>query len=379
MMQTRVLFYVQHLLGIGHLVRARRRAPALSDSFEVLLVVGGELPPGLEFDGASLFQLPPVKTGAEGFNALVHPDGAPFEAEDKAARRDMLLALFDDYLPDIVLVEAFPFGRRQMRFELIPLLERAAAAVHRPLIACSGRDIVQESRPERRDETLALIRRYFGLVLVHGDPRLVHLGDSFPEAESVADVIQYTGMVGPRPLPHGLLEAVEPEEVFDVVVSVGGGAVGARLVAAALASRPMARRADARGRVLTGPTGGPVDAAPDPDVVVRSFVPDLPARLARARLSVSQAGYNTVADILAARCRAVLVPFAEGRETEQTRRAQLMAGRGLAVNLPEDDLGPATLAQAIEDALTLPDPGASPALDGAGIAREVLRQHLGLR
>src|SRR5579875_2602729 len=108
-MQTRVLFYVQHLLGIGHLVRASRLAAALAESFDVLLVVGGELPPDLEFEGASLFQLPPVKAGPGGFGTLVHPDGAPFGPEDKAARRDMLLQLFDEFLPDMVLIEAFPF------------------------------------------------------------------------------------------------------------------------------------------------------------------------------------------------------------------------------------------------------------------------------
>ncbi len=47
-MQTRVLFYVQHLLGIGHLVRASRIATALARRFEVLLVVGGDLPRGIE-------------------------------------------------------------------------------------------------------------------------------------------------------------------------------------------------------------------------------------------------------------------------------------------------------------------------------------------
>ena len=222
-MQPRVLFDVQHLLGIGHLVRAGRVAAALSRSFEVLLVVGGDLPAGLLPDNVNLFALPPVKAGPAGFSALVHPDGRPFTADDKAERRDLLLGCFDDFIPEVVLVEAFPFGRRAMRFELVPLLERAAAAAQRPLVACSV----------RRAETVDLIRGHFDLVLVHGDPRLVHLSDSFPEASNFADLTGYTGMVGPRhdgPL-HGADHA--DEEPFDVVVSVGGGAVGARRVAAA--------------------------------------------------------------------------------------------------------------------------------------------------
>ncbi len=378
-MQTRVLFYVQHLLGIGHLMRASRIATALSEVFDVLLVVGGDLPPGIEPEGVNLFQLPPVRAGSGGFGTLIHPDGTIFDTEDKAARRDLLLGCFDEYLPDVVLVEAFPFGRRQMRFELIPLLDRAAAAAHRPLIACSVRDILQDVRPERAAETLELIHRYFGLVIVHGDPRLVTLADSFPDAQSIEDLIQYTGMVGPAP-EGPLMPYIAPEEVFDVVVSVGGGAVGTRLVEAALMARPLTTLAQARWLVLTGPNSGalPGPARHDGRVSIRPFVVDLPARLARARVSVSQAGYNTVADLVAARCRAVLVPFASGGETEQTRRAALFERRGSAVTLDESQLDPASLAGAIDRALELPDAVADVALDGAALTRMVLERHLGL-
>ncbi len=375
-MQTRILFYVQHLLGIGHLVRAGRIAAALSGAFEVLLVVGGELPPGVLPDGVDVFALPPVRAGTGGFSALVHPDGAPFGAEDRAARRDLLLGCFDDFVPEVVLVEAFPFGRRQMRFELIPLLERAAAAAHRPLIACSVRDILQETTPARRAETLDLIRRYFGLVLVHGDPRLAPLSDSFPEAGAFAELIRYTGMVGPAPTRPG--PEPPPEDAFDVLVSVGGGAVGARLVAAALAARPLTLLADARWLVLAGPNAGALPEAGDARVSVRAFVPDLAARLARARVSVSQAGYNTAADVLAARCRAVLVPYAAGGETEQTRRAALFAARGLAVALDEASLDAASLAAAIDEAATMPAPDADLPLDGALFTRAIIEGRLGL-
>ncbi len=376
-MRTRILFYVQHLLGIGHLVRAGRVAAALSEGFEVLLVVGGDVPPGLLPAGVGLFALPPVKAGPAGFSGLVHPDGRPFTAEDRAARRDLLLGCFDDFVPEVVLLEAFPFGRRAMRFELIPLLERAAAAVQRPLIACSVRDILQDARPERRAETVDLIRRHFDLVLVHGDPRFAALSDSFPEARDFAGRVVYTGMVGPR--QGGLLHGVAhgDDDAFEVVVSVGGGAVGARLVAAALAARPLSRLADARWLVLTGPNAAALpEAPPGAGVSVRPFVPDLAARLARARVSVSQAGYNTVADLLAARCRAVLVPYAEGGETEQPRRAALLAARGLAVAVDEASLDPATLAAAVDRAMALPEPALHLPLDGAERTRAIIERRL---
>ena len=377
-MKPRILFYVQHLLGIGHLVRACRIAKALNETFDVLLVVGGELPPGIAPEGVGLFRLPAVRAGAQGFGTLLHPDGRPFDDRDKASRRDLLLRCFDDILPAVVLVEAFPFGRRQMRFELLPLLERAAAAPHRPLIACSVRDILQDTRADRQIETADLVLRYFDIVLVHGDPRLVRLEDSYAAAHRFEHRIAYTGMVGPEPDRAG---GVEPDEVFDVVVSVGGGAVGARLVETALAARPLTMLARARWLVLTGPNADGAAAArrsSDPDVVVRPFVPDLPARLGRARLSVSQAGYNTVADVVTAGCRAVLVPFASDGETEQSRRAALFAARGWAVTLDEASLDPASLASAMDRALALHVAIRTVTLDGGAMTRHILARRLSL-
>lgn len=47
MTAPRVLFYVQHLLGIGHLARVSRIAAALArDAFDVTVVTGGLPVPG---------------------------------------------------------------------------------------------------------------------------------------------------------------------------------------------------------------------------------------------------------------------------------------------------------------------------------------------
>ena len=40
----KVMFYVQHLLGIGHLVRASRIATALADAGHDVTVISGGMP-----------------------------------------------------------------------------------------------------------------------------------------------------------------------------------------------------------------------------------------------------------------------------------------------------------------------------------------------
>ena len=68
------------------------------------------------------------------------------------------------------------------------------------------------------------------------------------------------------------------------------------------------------------------DAAGESEnVVINANRPGFTRDLARCAVSVSQAGYNTVADIMAAGCRAVVAPQWNEKETEQLRRAELLA------------------------------------------------------
>jgi predicted glycosyltransferase len=378
-MTYRVLIYVQHLLGIGHLVRTYRIAASLAERFEVTIVNGGEPAPGLGHGAARLHQLAPLKTGTQGFADLVHPDGRPFAAEDQARRRQDLLACFDCVSPHAMIIEAFPFGRRQMRFELLPLLDHAKRAAMPPLIACSVRDILQEARkPARAAETAELVERYFDRVLVHGTPDFAGLDETFALAPRLADRLVYTGLVGP-PRP----QSGESLPAHDIIVSAGGGAVGAELVACALELRRNVRFRT-RWLVITGPNFPAaafdrLERGLDCLVTLKRFAPDLPDLLCHAALSISQAGYNTVADLLAARCRAVLVPFAGDGETEQRQRAQRLSARGLAVALDPQDLTPERLADAVDAARKLARPDSGLSLDGAARTRDLIMAALAAR
>ncbi|QYK41176.1 MAG: glycosyltransferase [Paracoccaceae bacterium] len=354
-MNLRVMFYVQHLLGVGHLARASRIARAMQAAgLQVTLVTGGHPVPGFPGDGVAQRALPPVAVGDGAFAGLVDATGAPADAAFLDRRRDLLLAALRDLAPDVVMTEAFPFGRRQMRFELLPLLDAIAAMTPRPRLVASVRDILQaRAKPGRDAETVATIRAHYDRVLVHGDPGFVRLEDTFPLAHQIADRVAYTGLVcGPPPDPS-------PDR-FDVVVSAGGGAVGQGVSSAAIAAAARLPAA-LRWLVITGPNLPEADAArlaalAPPQVTLARFRPDFPQVLAAARLSVSQAGYNTVGDILQAGCRAVLVPYAAMGETEQGERAARLAALGRATVLAEDALTGDTLAAAIRDALDSPPP-----------------------
>ncbi|MBP2293911.1 glycosyltransferase family protein [Azospirillum rugosum] len=376
----RVLFHVQHLLGIGHDRRAALIARGLSAAgMAVTVLRGGHPVPGIDYGPAEIVQLPPARAADETFKTLLDEHSRPIDEAWRARRRAAVLEAFERIRPDALLVESFPFGRRAFRFELLPLLgaARAAGAV----TACSVRDIlVAKNNPDRLEETVSTVERLFDRVLVHGDPDLIPFEATFPAAARIADRIRYTGYVAAPPSSN----AESADGTGEVIVSVGGGAVGLPLLRAALGARALeslgGSLADAPWRLLAGPDV-PEDAvralaaeAP-PGVVVERARPDFPALLRRCRLSISQAGYNTVLDLLQAGCRAVVVPFAAGSETEQATRARLLEGRGRLVVVEEAGLTPQTLADGVARALALPPPPAIPLrLDGAAATARLLTE-----
>ena len=143
-------------------------------------------------------------------------------------------------------------------------------------------------------------------------------------------------------------------------------------------ARPLTALADIPWRLLAGPDIPEAEfqtlrASAPAGIIVERARPDFPELLARCTLSISQAGYNTLMDILQARCRAVVVPFAAGNETEQTDRARLFEARGLLHIADEAGLTAETLAIAIARALEAPPPPAfTPALDGAANTARLL-------
>lgn len=376
-MSARIFFYVQHLLGTGHLRRAAVLARALVEGgFDVLLVSGGAPINGLALGGARFHQLPPLRATDTRLKVLAHPDGVPVDPAFRTVRLKGLVRLLRAEAPDIVVTEQFPFGRTQLRFELLPLMEAALAMRPRPLIVSSVRDVVRESAtPSRIEEMLEAFDRYFDFVMIHADPGLVSFDRSFAAWDRIRARAHYTGYV----VETSLLDpATSDVGRGDVVVSAGGGAVGGPLLSAALAARPLTSLARCRWRLLVG-ANMPADeqeslrrAAGD-EVVIEPARSDFAALLRNARLSISQGGYNTLIETLCLADRAVIVPFAAGLETEQTRRAALLAERGMIQVVAEKALGPQTLAAAIERALAGPSIRSFPRCDiGGGPASATL-------
>jgi predicted glycosyltransferase len=351
----KTLIYAQYLKGIGHVIRAKRIAEDLARAgSDVTLIVGGPEIPNFAARNVHIRPLPPLLASANSYSKLVKADGTPADVAYLDARRDILLTIHDEVQPDIIITEAYPMGRWAMQFELEPLLIAAHARPERPMIVASLRDILQKpKRAEKSDLSVAMFAKYYDHMLVHGDPSLVRIEESFPPIVPFLTCVHYTGIVAPEPA------TIMPRqhEAYDVIVSAGGGATAFNVLQAAIAAKPKSSLAAANWLALAGPRirdeafqqlTAMADAC---NVTLERHREDVVGLLAQAELSIQRAGYNTVSDLMRAGCRAILVPDAANSQTEQTLRAAKLAQLGLASVVPETELSPGRLAQAIDSAM----------------------------
>jgi predicted glycosyltransferase len=177
-------------------------------------------------------------------------------------------------------------------------------------------------------------------------------------------------------LAQGMHSSAEGTD--EVVVSVGGGAVGAPLLKAAAAARSKTALADRPWRLLLGenlPARDRAALAGEKGITIEPARPDFTTLLGNATLSISQAGYNTVIETLRCADRAVLVPFASDRETEQADRAEALAERGMVAVVAPGTLSAQSLADAVGRALAGRSLKSFPACDVDGGSKTVALLH----
>ena len=373
-MSGSVLIAVTHLLGSGHLVRAAQLARALAGTgFAVTLASGGMPLRPMAGEPFAFLQLPPVRTEGVDFRTLLDEAGAPVTTERMAARIAMLEEAAATTGPDIVITEHFPFGRRQLAGEFEALIAAAKSANPRCLVLSSIRDVLVTPKPARIAEAQERIARLFDAVLVHGEETVLPLERSWPVTAELAAKLHYVGYLG---APFASLP-VSGEGAGEILVSGGGSAAAVPLFELALGA---ARLSPGRGwRVLVGRGVDESDfarlsASAPANATVERVRADFPALLARCALSISQAGYNTVLDLVAAGRPAIVVPFDAGVETEQGIRAEALDRAGLAICLRLDALTPRRLAEAVAAGIGRPVTGKPiPVDDGRRAAAAVKR------
>lgn len=376
----RLMFYCQHILGMGHLVRSMEIVRGLTQDFQVCFINGGEIIEGFEIPAdVEVVNLPAIKTDAE-FRTLQVVDSDLDLTVVEAIRQDQLLQVYQQFQPDVLMIELFPFGRRKFSFELVPLLDAIQIDGRKTKVVCSLRDIVvtKQNREKHEQKVCSLINQYFDLLLIHGDPQFQSIEETFSRIHDLKCPVYYTGyVVQPQPILETILPIHEPL----ILATIGGGRFGHELLDAVVAAAPtLETLVPHHIQVFTGPfypeeklQGLQEQATNCRNLCVERYTPNLLQYMQRADLSISMSGYNTTLNVLTTGVRAMLMAFTGNDDQEQRLRSQKLAAMDLVTPIQPEDLTVDRFVGLIQTSLQKPKQTVQFDFDGVAKTASLLR------
>lgn len=384
----KIILYCQYVWGMGHLFRSLELARALSDH-QVILVAGGrevdvELP-----EHVTLVRLPGLYMD-EQFTTLMAEDADQSVEFIQHQRKVILMSLFQQHRPDILMIELYPFGRTAFGFELQPLLDWIHMGRFGDIkVVCSLRDILVEKRKQEfyEERVINMLHTYFDLLLIHSDDQLLTLDETFSRMNDIQIPVVYTGFVAQKTDPAAGRKlrrelGIESEQKL-VVVSAGGGRSGYALLNCILDAYPSLQQTDSiRIEMFAGPFREPDEfkklaAKAANGIRIRRYTRRFLDYLSAADLSVSLAGYNTCMNLIAARVPALIYPYSQQQE-QPLRVAKIDKLIPMKI-LQDKDIEPQRISRYIHQMLLEPRPVEPVAvnLDGAAHTAKYLSAWVG--
>ncbi|SDL16488.1 Predicted glycosyl transferase [Maridesulfovibrio ferrireducens] len=358
----KIIHYCQHVLGMGHFFRSLEISRALKNE-QVIFVAGGTRPEQELPDHVEYFQLPGLCMN-ENFGGLMPTDEGRLLNEVKEERIEKIKAIFEQERPDVFLIELFPFGRKAFRFELLPILDSIKAGLYGDVkVICSLRDILVEKDDGGKHEKRCVetLNKYFDMLLIHSDPQIAKLDETFQSLNNISIPYSYTGFAARKPRKNVRSKVRKKLGIGSdenlLVASAGGGKVGNSLLKAVFDSFAELGLEKTKLLILTGPfldqnkyDALKTDSLNFSNITVEKFAPDFTDLLTGADAMISMAGYNTCMDILTTNIPSAVLPFAQNRE--QRMRAEKLAEHTSLKVLNDNDLSISRMKNIINELLT---------------------------
>lgn len=379
----RISYYCQHVLGIGHLRRSVEICNALAQHHETTLIVGGP-PVSMNTRGLNILQLPGLQMDQE-FNNLSPCDTSRSLETTKELRQKELYNHFTSFSPACFITELYPFGRKAFRFELEPILSDIKNAIL-PVCKCicSVRDILVEKKQGKEKfekNVVGILNDYYRALLIHADPKIVTLDETFTPLEKIQIPLYYTGFVSEEPSLAGANQIREQLGLGSrqklIVASAGGGSVGRDFLYAVLAAfkKLLTTEPDVHLQIFTGPycdqkVYETIKGCSDGNISVARFSDSFPDWLTAADLSISMAGYNTCMNLLQTGVPALVLPFMQNRE--QLLRAEKLERKAPISLLTKDDFRVDIMSAKIARQLKLQRRKTTIGLQGAEESRKII-------
>ena len=358
------MFYCQNLMGMGHLVRSAEIIRSLIKEFDVCLIDGGPIVQNFEIpNSVRTIRIPALRVRNRNLEVV---DSNLSLEQVKEIRKNKLLKIFNEFQPDCLITEGYPFSKGKLAFELIPLLEQVQLTGRHTKTVCCVRDIVlskdyyQDKRKleiKKRD----LMNQYYDMLLIHSDPKIHKLEENFSLAGELKCKVHYTGYVAQSP-PEKLTPTAEDIAGLSskeqmILVSIGGGRFGHELIEKVLeASIILEKFLPHKIQIFTGPfmpeekfLEFQTAAANKNNVNLRRYTAHLLSYMKKAELSISLGGYNTTMNVLRTGVNGMIFPSNDGNE--QRIRSEKLEKLGILEVIRSQDLQAERLAQKIVTSL----------------------------
>jgi len=381
----KIVLYSHDTFGMGNI----RRTLLLSQDFitqypgaSILIITGSpmihafRIPTGIDY-----IKLPCLDRFAAEEYAPRYLSGCSEEV--KQTREAILRESVLRFNPDLMVIDKRASG---IDGELLPTLHALRENGRHTKLALGVRDILDE--PERTRKILAgngsfeVIDEFYDEVWIYGSKEIFDTAKEYAFPESIHRKTFYCGYLKRPTVSSGRNEG--PPRVL---ITTGGGGDGSDIIQAYLTGlSTLPRNVALRTTVIFGPQMPEACRAELlrrfdylADVEFLEFEADITNRYAESDVVVSQAGYNTVCELLSFSRRAILVPRSEPVR-EQLIRARLMAERGFFECIEPRDLTPETLISKVLEALNSSSITSSTLkLDGLPVIRERVRGLLNWR
>lgn len=378
----RVLFYSHDSFGLGHIRRTLSLCDAVRRRYEdasLLVLTGSSSVSSLPMpSGVDWVKLPCVTKAGDGeYRSRYLPIG--FDAV-RSVRREIIASTTQAYRPSLVFVDNVPLG---LKGELRRTLESVRRWNPDVRVVLTLRDILDDPRKTidawRRDRTAEAIERFYDDVVVYGSPDVFDFAREYDLPPTLAARCHYAGYI--KREPQGNVEELKarlaPQGERLVLVTVGGGGDGHRLIHEYLAGLEASGAAGLGANVRSLVVCGPEMAAAERqqirarhgnrrDISIIDFTPDLVTTMAAADVVVGMGGYNTICEILSLAKPAVIMPRTHPRLEQWIRCSRLAALGLLRVVDPDGQTAGALIAQ-VRAALAAPPPDTS-RLDLSGLS-----------
>ncbi len=348
----KILWYVQNVIGIGHVIRSLKICREFIDA-QITFLIGGQHFDLPKYPNINIVYLPGIMMN-ETFTDIFPCDTTKTMDVTWNNRRSVLRNLLCSSSYDLIVTEIFPFGRSSVRWEVLDLLKYNRLKPKPAKVVCSLRDVLflEHADKDYPKYMKSYANDLYDLILVHADKQFDQFKEQVSFAHELVVPVVYTGYVVNKMIDHS------KTDIPSVCVNIGSGSVCVDLIfKSILASISLYPEFQHELHVYLGPYLSTeyrqqiVELSKNFNHIrINEFDPDFCSILKQFHLSISLAGYNTTLELLAAGIPGIVYPFYSNHEQVE-RLSKLNTHNQLTV-IAENELTVENLTKLMRERLS---------------------------